>query len=127
MPRRLWEISCGSWAAKDISSRLVGQAVSPADVRAGCVGIHVGASSTSERGGVNDGSACHWRVGSEADASAATQGRNPDELVRELLAQYFEEEARFVEAVKRGEEALDRGESLTHEQAGRRLERLLQT
>ncbi|HKD09530.1 MAG TPA: hypothetical protein VKB79_26730 [Bryobacteraceae bacterium] len=44
--------------------------------------------------------------------SAAQQGRHPDELVQEVLAQYFDEEARFVSAVKRGDA------SLTHEEAG---------
>ena len=33
--------------------------------------------------------------------SAAKQGRNPDELVQDVLTRYFDEEARFVEAVKR--------------------------
>ena len=59
--------------------------------------------------------------------SAAQQGRKPDELVQDVLTHYFEEEARFVEAVKRGEEALQRGEYLTHEQVGQRLQRFLQT
>jgi predicted DNA-binding protein len=36
--------------------------------------------------------------------SAAQQGRNPDELVQEVVSRYFEEETRFVEAVKRGED-----------------------
>jgi predicted transcriptional regulator len=58
--------------------------------------------------------------------SAAKQGRNPDELVQDVLTRYFEEEARFVEAVKRGEESFGRGEYLTHEQAGERLQRFLQ-
>ena len=58
--------------------------------------------------------------------SAAQQGRNPDELVQDVLARYFEEEVRFVEAVKRGEEALQRGDYLTHEQVGQRLERFLE-
>ena len=58
--------------------------------------------------------------------SAAQQGRNPDELVREVLTRHFEEEARFVEAVSLGEEALQRGEYLTHEQVGQRLQRFLQ-
>jgi hypothetical protein len=31
--------------------------------------------------------------------SAAKQGRNPDELVQDVLTRYFDEEARFVEAV----------------------------
>ena len=38
--------------------------------------------------------------------SAAMQGCNPDQLVQEAVTRYFQEEARFVEAVKRGEEAL---------------------
>lgn len=57
--------------------------------------------------------------------SAAEQGRKPDDLVQDVLMRYFEEEARFAEAVKRGEEALQRGEYLTHEQVGQRLERFL--
>lgn len=59
--------------------------------------------------------------------SAAQKGRNPDELVQDVLAQYFEEEAHFVEAVKRGEDALQRGDYMTHEQVGQRLQRFLQT
>jgi predicted transcriptional regulator len=58
--------------------------------------------------------------------SAAQQCRNPDELVRQVVARYFDEESRFADAVKRGEEALERGEYLTHEQVGQRLERFLQ-
>ena len=58
--------------------------------------------------------------------SAAAQGCTPDELVQDVLTRYFEDEARFVEAVKRGEEAFKRGEYLTHEQVGRRLQRFLQ-
>jgi predicted transcriptional regulator len=58
--------------------------------------------------------------------AAAQQGRNPDELVRQVVARYFDEENRFVDAVRRGEEALQRGEYLTHEQVGQRLERFLQ-
>ena len=57
--------------------------------------------------------------------SAAQQGRNPDELVQDVIGRYFEEEARFVEAVKRGEQAFEGGEYLTHEQAGERLQRFL--
>ena len=59
--------------------------------------------------------------------SATQQGRNPDELVQEVVARYFDEESRFIQAVKRGEEALQRGEYLTHEQVGQRLERFLRT
>lgn len=58
--------------------------------------------------------------------SAAQQGRDPEELAQEILARYFEEEIRFVEAVERGEAALQRGEYITHEQVGQRLQRFLQ-
>jgi predicted transcriptional regulator len=57
--------------------------------------------------------------------SAARQGRNAEELVREVLTRHFEEETRFVEAVSLGEEALQRGEYLTHDQVGQRLRRFL--
>jgi predicted transcriptional regulator len=57
---------------------------------------------------------------------AAQQGIKPNEVVEDVVARYFEEEDRFVEAVKRGEAALGRGESLTHEQVGQRLRRFLQ-
>ena len=59
--------------------------------------------------------------------SAALQGRNPDELVQEVVAQHFDEERRFIEAVSRGEAALQRDEYLTHEQVGQRLDRFLRT
>jgi predicted transcriptional regulator len=57
--------------------------------------------------------------------SAAEQGRNPDELVQQVVAQYFDEESRIIDAVSRGEKALLAGEYLTHEQVGQRLERFL--
>jgi len=57
--------------------------------------------------------------------SAAEQGRSPDELVQEVVSNYFDEESRFIEAVSRGEEGLERGEYLTHEEVGQRLVRFL--
>ena len=57
---------------------------------------------------------------------AAQQGLDPKEIVQDLVTRYFEEEDRFIEAVKRGEAALERGEYLTHEQVGERLRRFLQ-
>lgn len=59
--------------------------------------------------------------------SAARQGRTADELAEEIVTRHLEEEARFIEVVKRGEDALDRGEYLTHEQVGQRLERFLRS
>ena len=58
--------------------------------------------------------------------SAAQQGRNPDELVQQVVARYIDEESRFVDAVNRGEKAILDCEYLTHEQVGQRLERFLQ-
>jgi predicted transcriptional regulator len=59
--------------------------------------------------------------------SAAEQGRNPDELVQDVVKRYFEEEIRFVDAVKRGQEALERGAYLTHDQVSQRLARFLRS
>lgn len=70
----------------------------------------------------------HFRPEQEAKLAqaAAQQGRNPGDLVRQVVARYFDEESRFVDAVRRGGEALDRGDSLSHEQVGKRLQRFLQ-
>jgi predicted transcriptional regulator len=57
--------------------------------------------------------------------SAARQGRNADEVLAEAITCYFDEEARFVEAVRKGGESSGRGEYLTHEQVEQRLERFL--
>lgn len=54
---------------------------------------------------------------------AAQQGRNPAETVQDVVARFFEEEDRFVEAVKRGEAALAHGEFLSQQQVGDRLRR----
>lgn len=56
---------------------------------------------------------------------AAQQRLSPDELVRDVVERYFQEEDRFVEAVRRGEAALERGDYLTHEQVGDKLGRFL--
>lgn len=57
--------------------------------------------------------------------TAARQGRNPDEVAQEILSCWFEDETRFIEAVTLGEDSLQRGEYLTHEQVGQRLQRFL--
>jgi predicted transcriptional regulator len=59
--------------------------------------------------------------------SAAQHGRNPADLVQDVLTRYFDEEARFVEAVRCGEDALQRGEYLTHEQVGECMQRFLRS
>ena len=58
--------------------------------------------------------------------SAARHGRKPDDFVQDVLAQYFDEEARLVAAVNRGDASLRRGDYVTHEQVDERLKRYLQ-
>ncbi|MFI5115821.1 MAG: hypothetical protein ACHP8B_03895 [Terriglobales bacterium] len=55
---------------------------------------------------------------------------NPEQaskLAQEAINRYLEDEARFLEAVKLGESQLERGEYLTHEEVGSRIERLLES
>ncbi len=49
-----------------------------------------------------------------------------DDLVQDVLAQYFDEVSRFVAAVKRGDASLRCGEYVTREEVGERLKRFLQ-
>ena len=58
-------------------------------------------------------------------SSAAKQGRDPKDLLQDVVTQYFEQEAQFIEAVTLGEDALQRGEYLTLEQVGQRIQRFL--
>jgi predicted transcriptional regulator len=60
----------------------------------------------------------------EVHLTPEQQQQLADTLAQEAITRYLAEEARFVEAVKLGEEALQRGEYLTHEQVGERLNRL---
>lgn len=55
---------------------------------------------------------------------AARDGRSPDQLLQDALDRFFEADADFVEAVKKGLASLDRGEGLPHEEVGARIERL---
>jgi predicted transcriptional regulator len=55
---------------------------------------------------------------------ATRKGRNADELAQDVLRLYLENEAQFVEAVRRGLNSLDRGEYVPHEEVAARIERL---
>jgi predicted transcriptional regulator len=57
---------------------------------------------------------------------AERQGRGADDLAREALTRYLEDDSRFVEAVMRGLASLDRGEFVTHAEVGKRIERLFE-
>jgi predicted transcriptional regulator len=64
-------------------------------------------------------------VEAKLSQTANQSGRQPADLVQDAVSRYLDEEARFVEAVERGEAELARGEYLTHEQMGQRLQRFL--
>jgi len=55
---------------------------------------------------------------------ARERGREPHLLAEEAITRYLEEEDRFVDAVKLGESQLERGEYLTHEEVGNRIQRM---
>ena len=57
---------------------------------------------------------------------AARDGRSPDQLLQEALDRFFEADADFIEAVTKGLASLDRGNALTHEEVGKRIDRLFQ-
>jgi predicted transcriptional regulator len=68
----------------------------------------------------------HLTPEQEAELSklATPKGRNANELAQEVIGFYLEHEARFIVAVKRGLESLDRGEYVSHEEVGARIDRL---
>jgi predicted transcriptional regulator len=74
-----------------------------------------------------DGMLVHFPPELEAKVlkSAAEQGRDTEEFIQELVARHFDDENHFLDAIQRGEDALEHGEFLTHEQVGQRLERFL--
>lgn len=57
--------------------------------------------------------------------SAAQRGCDPRQFAQEIVSQYLDDEARFVAAVRIGEEELKNGNYLTHEEVGQRLARFL--
>jgi predicted transcriptional regulator len=58
---------------------------------------------------------------------ATDRGRDPDALAQEAIDSYLEAEFRFIEAVKLGEAELERGECLTHEEVGARIDKLFRS
>ena len=69
----------------------------------------------------------HLTPEQEAELSklAERTGRNAEELAQAVIGYYLDHEVRFIEAVKRGLDSLDRGKYVTHEEAGARIERIL--
>ena len=55
---------------------------------------------------------------------AAGDGRTAGDLVREAIRRYVEDDAKFIAAVMDGLASLDRGEFVSHEDVGKRIDRL---
>lgn len=56
---------------------------------------------------------------------AAEQGRNTEALVQEAIARFVDYDEWFIREVEKGLASADRGEFLTHEAVGARLEKLI--
>ena len=59
----------------------------------------------------------------QLDALAGKKGRPAEKLAQEVLLQYLEYEANFVQAVEKGFASLDRGDYVDHEEVGRRIKK----
>ena len=55
---------------------------------------------------------------------AIRTGRQTGELIQTAVSRLLDEESRFLQAVEQGFASLDRGEYVTHEEVGSRIERL---
>jgi predicted transcriptional regulator len=55
---------------------------------------------------------------------AARDGRTTGDLVQEAVKRYIEDDTKFVAAVIEGLASLDRGEFISHEEVGKRIDRL---
>jgi predicted transcriptional regulator len=53
---------------------------------------------------------------------AAERGRNPEMLAREAIERFVDYDEWFLREVEKGLAQIDRGESLTHEEVGTRVE-----
>jgi predicted transcriptional regulator len=56
---------------------------------------------------------------------ASQQGKDPDEVVRELVASHLDHDAWFRQEVDKGLASLDAGKSVSHEEVRRQMERIL--
>ena len=62
----------------------------------------------------------------QIDQVAADNASASDEYVQQLVARYLEHDVWFRREARKGLEQLDRGDYLTHEEVGVRLEKLFQ-
>jgi len=60
----------------------------------------------------------------KVDRAAAENNSGAEEYVKQLVEHYLEHDAWFRQQVKKGLDQLDRGEFLTHEEIGARIDQM---
>lgn len=63
----------------------------------------------------------------KVDQAAAENNSGAEEYVKQLVEHYLEHDAWFRQQVKKGLDQLDRGEFLTHEEVGARIEQMFRS
>lgn len=63
----------------------------------------------------------------KVDRAAAENNSGAEEYVKQLVEHYLEHDAWFRQQVKKGLDQLDRGEFLTHEEVGARIEQMFRS
>jgi predicted transcriptional regulator len=63
----------------------------------------------------------------KVERAAAENNSGAEEYVKQLVENYVEHDAWFRQRVKKGLDQLDRGEYLTHEEVGTRIEKLFRS
>jgi len=68
----------------------------------------------------------HFTLEQEAQLAhmARKAGTDPERLVKDVLARYLDDEARFLAAVEKGIAAAERGEFIEEEEMDARIERM---
>lgn len=63
----------------------------------------------------------------KVDRAAAENNSGAEEYVKQLVEHYLEHDAWFRQEVKKGLDQLDRGEFLTHEEVGARIDQMFRS
>jgi predicted transcriptional regulator len=63
----------------------------------------------------------------KVDRAAAENNSGAEEYVKQLVEHYLDHDAWFRQQVKRGLDQLDRGEFLTHEEVGARIDKMFRS
>jgi len=70
---------------------------------------------------------CGPGLETKLNQAAADSGSDADRYVQQLVESYLDHDAWFRRKVSQGLEQLDRGEYLTHEEVGERIERMFRS